>query len=186
MGIAHPFFIGFNLAAMYHSMAIRTSVMTFTRAIPLLFALAFVPAASAQVYKCVGDDGKIAYTNDRDSAKSKGCKVLDNDQAISTVPMSSGTNTNAKAPTPPNFPNVGGNTQRTRDAARRQVLEGELATEQQALDAAKQALTEQEATRSGDERNYQKVLDRLQPFKDKVEQHERNIEALNKEISGLN
>jgi hypothetical protein len=29
------------------------------------------------------------------------------------------------------------------------------------------------------------VLDRLQPFKEKVEQHARNIEALNKEISSL-
>ena len=39
--------------------------------------------------------------------------------------------------------------------------------------------------RRGDERNYQKVLDRLQPFKDKVDLHKRNIEALRREISGL-
>ena len=39
--------------------------------------------------------------------------------------------------------------------------------------------------RLGDERNYQKVLDRLQPFKDKVDLHKRNIEALRREISGL-
>lgn len=39
--------------------------------------------------------------------------------------------------------------------------------------------------RSGDERNYQRVLDRLQPFKDKAALHERNIEAIRKEISNL-
>ena len=75
--------------------------------------------------------------------------------------------------------------QRARDDSRRQVLEAELATEEGALTAAEQALAEQESVRMGDERNYQKVLDRLQPFKDKVELHKRNIEALRREISGL-
>ena len=42
-----------------------------------------------------------------------------------------------------------------------------------------------EAIRTGDERNYQRVLDRLQPYKDKVALHERNIEALKKEIGNL-
>ncbi len=37
--------------------------------------------------------------------------------------------------------------------------------------------------RSGDERNYQKVLDRLQPYKDEVERHQKNVEALKKEIN---
>ena len=61
----------------------------------------------------------------------------------------------------------------------------ERATEEGALAAAVKALAEQEAVRLGDERNYQKVLDRLQPFKDKVDLHKRNIEALRREISGL-
>jgi hypothetical protein len=39
--------------------------------------------------------------------------------------------------------------------------------------------------RSGDEKNYQRVLDRLQPYKDKVALHERNVEALRKEIRNL-
>jgi hypothetical protein len=36
-----------------------------------------------------------------------------------------------------------------------------------------------------DERNYQKALERLQPYKDKLQIHERNIEALRKEIANL-
>jgi heme oxygenase len=64
-------------------------------------------------------------------------------------------------------------------------LESELSSERAALDDARKALAEQEAVRNGDERNYQKVLDRLQPFKDDVERRTRNVEALNKEISGL-
>jgi hypothetical protein len=152
------------------------------RALPLLLALGFAPMASAQVYKCVNaDDNRVTYTNDRDSAKAKGCKVLDAEQSISTISM------NPKAtPTPSTFPKVTSDSQRERDNARRQVLETERSDELKALEAARQELTEQENTRNGDERNYQKVLDRVQPYKDKVEQHERNLEALNKEISNLN
>jgi hypothetical protein len=50
---------------------------------------------------------------------------------------------------------------------------------------ASKELTEQESVRLGDERNYQKYLDRVQSFKDKVALHERNIEALNKELAKL-
>jgi hypothetical protein len=80
---------------------------------------------------------------------------------------------------------VDSGTQKARDTDRRRILEEELATEQRALDGAQKQLTEQEAVRYGDERNYQKVLDRLQPFKDKVHLHERNIEALKREIGNL-
>ncbi|GHT86258.1 hypothetical protein FACS1894116_10000 [Betaproteobacteria bacterium] len=156
--------------------------MSLMRAIPLILALGFAPMASAQVYKCVNaDDNRVTYTNDRDAAKAKGCKVLDAEQAVSTISM------NPKAtPTPATFPKVTNDSQRERDSARRQVLETERGGELQALEAARQALAEQEGIRNGDEHNYQKVLDRVQPYKDKVEQHERNLEALNKEISNLN
>jgi len=33
--------------------------------------------------------------------------------------------------------------------------------------------------------HYQKVLDRVRPFKDRVELHKRNVDALRREISGL-
>jgi hypothetical protein len=167
--------------------------MNFMRTIPLLFALGFAPltsaqAASDQVFKCVDANGKITYTNDRDAAK--GCQVLDTEQAVSTIPMKSTsvstTGTGTNTPTPPSFPRVTTDAQRERDTSRRQLLENELAVEQRALEEAQQALAAQEAIRTGDEKNYQKVLDRLQPFKDKVDQHQRNIEALNREISGLN
>ncbi len=39
--------------------------------------------------------------------------------------------------------------------------------------------------RSGDERNYARVEERLQPYKDSVETHEKNIEALRRELNNL-
>ena len=53
------------------------------------------------------------------------------------------------------------------------------------LQQAKAELSEQEQTRGGDERNYQRVLDRLQKYKDEVGQHEKNLEALKKELSNV-
>jgi hypothetical protein len=45
------------------------------------------------------------------------------------------------------------------------------------LQAARAALAEQEAIRNGNERNYQRVLDRLKPYQDAVERIEREIES---------
>lgn len=133
-------------------------------------------ASHADVYKCVDADGHVTYTNTKSSAK--GCKVLSQDQRVSTVP-------GRATPSPAGFPKVDGDTQKARDGDRRKILEQELGTEQQHLEQAKKELAEQEAVRSGDERNYQRVLDRLQPYKDKMALHERNIEALKKEIANL-
>ena len=65
----------------------------------------------------------------------------------------------------------------------REILEKELATEQDLLAKAQKALAEQEAVRHGDERNYAKVLERLQPFKDNVDLHAKNVEALRRELA---
>jgi hypothetical protein len=76
-------------------------------------------------------------------------------------------------------------TQRKRDDDRRRILEDELAREQQALDQARKTLTEQEGQRSGEERNYQRVLDRLKPYQEAVAAHERNIASIRQEIANL-
>ncbi|MDR2015266.1 MAG: DUF4124 domain-containing protein [Azoarcus sp.] len=134
------------------------------------------PHASSQVFKCVDANGKVTYSNDNGSGK--GCKPLSNEQSVSTISM--------RASLPPAaFPRVSDEAQRERDKTRRQVLEKELDDEQLKLEDARNKLTEQEAIRLGDEKNFQRVLDRLQPYKDAVAQRERNIEALNQELSRL-
>ncbi|MCL1824961.1 MAG: DUF4124 domain-containing protein [Betaproteobacteria bacterium] len=155
-----------------------------------LFFLTFALApfsASAQVFKCVDANGKVTYSNNGGSAK--GCKQLSNEQSVSTISM-------RPNPSPAAFPKVSDDTQRERDKTRRQILEKELDSEQSALEEARKELTEQEATFQGGETfvnrqtgvrgvNYQKKLDRLQPYKDAVGRRERNIEALTQELSGL-
>jgi len=82
-------------------------------------------------------------------------------------------------------------TQKSRDTDRRRILESELAAQQANADQAKQELAEQEATVLPNERmqggaiSGGKVQERLQPYKDKVALHQRNVEAIRKEISNL-
>jgi multidrug resistance efflux pump len=78
---------------------------------------------------------------------------------------------------------VDGGTQRQRDAERRKILDQEMAVEQKLLDQARRELAEQESQRFGSERNYQRVLDRLEPYKKKVKLHEDNIASLRRELN---
>ena len=76
-------------------------------------------------------------------------------------------------------------TQRKRDDERRRILEQELAAEQQRLEEARLQLQEQESIRLGNERNYQRYLDRVTPYREAVENHQRNVEALQRELNNL-
>lgn len=136
--------------------------------------------AQAQIYECVDASGNKRFTNIKSEAK--GCKQLDVGP-VNTIPAFKPP---AKtAPAPANFPKVDATTQRERDTDRRRILEQELSSEQKQLAAAQKALAEQQAVRNGDERNYQRVLDRLEPYQKRVKQHENNIESLKKELANL-
>jgi hypothetical protein len=84
---------------------------------------------------------------------------------------------------PASFPRESATDRASAKGRQREILEQELAAEQADLAKAKQALVEQEGVREGDERNYARVLERLQPFKDRVETHEKNVEALKRELA---
>ncbi|WP_225433335.1 DUF4124 domain-containing protein [Thauera sedimentorum] len=149
----------------------------------LLLLTLLAGSAHAQVYKCVDEEGRVTYTNDRTIAK--GCTQLSQDQPVSTIPAPAARPSPAPSAAPQNFPRVSPDAQRERDQSRRQILEKELAQEESALAEAQKALADQEAVRYGNERNYQRVLDRLAPFKEKVEQHQRNVDALKRELREL-
>lgn len=138
--------------------------------------------AHAEVWKCIDADGHVTYTNNK--GNTKGCQPLTVELPVSTVPAVRPP-PRAPATTPQTFPRVDSDTQKSRDDSRKRILEDELAKEEQALQQARQALSEGEAVRLGDERNYQKYLDRIQRLKDTVSLHERNVEALKRELASL-
>ncbi len=147
----------------------------------VLFAMTVTTVRADVMYQCVDEDGHKTFSNVKPSGKGVKCTAMDLAPSTS-VPAPKPA---AKVPTPANFPKVGENAQKERDNDRRRILEGELAAEQKNLEQAKKDLAEQEAVRSGDERNYQRLLERLEPFKNKVALHERNIEAIQKELAKL-
>ena len=66
-----------------------------------------------------------------------------------------------------------------------QKVEGEVQTEQKALEDARAALSSGQEVRNGNERNYQKYLDRVKGLQDAVDAHQSNLDALQKEIANL-
>jgi hypothetical protein len=146
----------------------------------LLLTALVTSAAHAQIYECVDASGNKRFTNIK--AEAKGCKLLDVGP-INTVPPPKPPG--KAAPGPASFPKVEPETQKQRDGDRRRILEQELANEQKQLANAQKELADQQSVRDGSERNYQRVLDRLEPFQKKVKQHEDNIENLRKELANL-
>jgi hypothetical protein len=143
-------------------------------------SLSATTIAQADIYKCVDPAGHVTYSN----VVQPGCQKL-NLEPLSTIPAppKPAAKSDSATQPPAGFPKVDADAQKKRDADRKKILEDELAAEQKQLDESRKALAEQEAVRSGDEKNYQRVLDRLQPYKDKVALHERNVEALKKELA---
>lgn len=149
--------------------------------ISLPLAAAALPLR-AEIYECVDENGNKRFTNI--TKEAKGCKAL-NIAPPATAPGNKAQAKPAPVATPANFPRVDAQTQRNRDAERRRILEQELANEQKLLGEARAALAEQESIRLGSERNYQRVLDRLEPYKKKVNLHEDNVASLRRELANL-
>lgn len=138
----------------------------------LAFLLLPLAATANTLYKCTDDSGLVLFTNQK--TKNKNCVVLSQQAPAPTT----GGGTKAKAsatPTPGDFPRVSGNEQKARDSDRRAILEKELANELQNADKAKKALFD-----AGNQ-----PAEKLQPLRDTVALHERNVESLKKELGNL-
>jgi hypothetical protein len=145
--------------------------------------------AHADIWECLDASGNKRFTNIK--AEAKGCKLLvvaSPNTVASPKPASKGVpgepSKGATGSTPANFPKVDTETQKQRDNDRRKILDQELASEQKLLDQARKELSDQESQRLGSERNYQRVLERLEPYKKKVKLHEDNIANLKRELAG--
>ncbi|MDR0777277.1 MAG: DUF4124 domain-containing protein [Azonexus sp.] len=148
-------------------------------ALALLIAAASLPAAAQTIYKCVDENGGTLISNTR---VNKDCQavVLTPETAMPAPPPRS---RSAARPTPADFPRVAEDAQKARDGDRRLILEQELSGEQRNLAQAKRDLADQESLRQPPETPA--GVDRLAPYRDRVAQHERNIVAIQKELSGL-
>lgn len=137
----------------------------------------------AEIYKRVDAEGHVTYS----SEPIKGGKKL----YLKPLPTMSGSRSSRNS-TPEDFPKVDSQTQRSRDATRRIILEDELATEEQLLTTARENLKSIESNPEpliGPDgvpfRNTGKYAEKLKNAQESVALHEQNISALRTEISNL-
>ncbi len=163
----------------------RSSAAMRLAAIAGMAALA-AGQASAQgvVYRCPGPP--VLYT-DAMSAKEaaeKGCRSIE------------GTPISVIAPVKPRAPTVSASgtqgelkvdakDQRVRDDDRRRILEQELRDAEGKLAKLQQEYNGGQPERRGDERNYQKYLDRTTELKASVSRQEADVQAIKRELAKL-
>ena len=132
--------------------------------------------AQSEIYKCPDGGGRSTYTNVKRDTVGKNCTLVTKE--VSVVP--------SQAPAPLRFaPPAAPSGAVSRNEGRRRILESELQNEQQLLADSRQKLAEQEGIRNGDERNYARVLERLKPYQEAVDQHAKNIEQIRGELDKL-
>jgi hypothetical protein len=152
----------------------------------LLCASLALPAAHADatVYKCVRN-GQTELTD----VYRAGCKALDLPGYVPAPQPRPGAASgaaraaSAAAPAPADFPRVDSATQKARDDDRKEILNDELRAEEKKLADLKRDYNGGEPERQGNEKNYQKYLDRVAQMKDDISRTEKNIEALKREIA---
>jgi len=158
----------------------------------LLISLTVPTAAVAEIYKHVDADGRVTYSN----IKSKGATRLEIDPDASNISndraKAKSSSTSKRTATPDSFPRVDKDMQNQRDGKRRSILQNELDAEKAALEEAKKAYSEGESnpevyrTANGQTfRNVPKFDEKMKSLKENVDNHQKNIELLQKELDSL-
>ncbi len=173
-----------------HQMRVGFTILVMAVTSLLAVWSAPAPAQSSDVYMCKGAGGVPEYRNGN-PGNSKDCKRLNLPDVV-TVPgtrsgggATSGGAAKAAATSPAAFPRVDTATQRSRDGERRGVLEQELQSEEAKLAGLRAEYNNGEPERQGNERNYQKYLDRTARLRDDVARSEANVASLKRELSTL-
>lgn len=159
-------------------------------------------APATVIYKLVDDSGRVTYSN----LPMKGAVKVDLDPLTTlTLPQASVAprTTLASVSQTPALPNIDSATQKKRDGMRRKILEDEVRSEEQLLNEAKLALTEQESDRSivmmmraaaekqsagaivEARRAYDQREEKLRAMQDAIATHEKNVGAIKKELAAL-
>ncbi len=151
-----------------------------TWALACCVAMGFSASASAQgsVCKYIDANGNIVFTN---VAPDKGLRKL---SCLDSDDIGKKSATPARTtPTPAGFPRVDADTQRGRDDVRRRVLSEELATEEKLLAEARTSYANGAPVPLPEEQaNAERYRDRIGRLRQAVQLHERNIDALKKEL----
>lgn len=155
----------------------------------LLLAGGALPALSAEtadssvMYRCPGNDYKNTIT--AKEAERLGCKKIEG-APVTIIQM-----TKPRPATAVPGASGGGNVrvdpiaQRGRDSDARRILEGELRGEEEKLAVMQKEFNNGQPERQGDEKNFQKYLDRVNDMRAAIARKQTDIAALQREIKKL-
>jgi hypothetical protein len=144
--------------------------------------------AGAVVYRCPGPP--VLYTDALSAAEARdrNCRSIEG----TPITVIQGTKPRPVQSAPPTGSaprsadtRVDPNDQRARDSDAKRILEAELRKEEERLDALKREYNNGEPERRGEERNYQRYIDRVAEMKTAVQRKEEDIAAIKRELSRL-
>ncbi len=167
-------------------MSLPTSLI---RVAALLIAGAVLPVLAADgpdasvMYRCPGNDYK--NTINAKEAEKLGCKRIEG-APVTIIQMTRPRN-------PAATPAAGGGSavrvdpvsQRARDSDARRILEGELKNEEERLATMQKEFNNGQPERQGDEKNFQKYLDRVNDMRAAIARKQTDIAALQRELKKL-
>jgi hypothetical protein len=148
------------------------------------------------VYRCPGNP--VLYTDaisDKE-ARERGCRTIEG-APITIIQSPQRAARGNGVPVPPASPGAGSGVrpepsarvepseQRARDSDRRAILSAELRREEQALLEAQRDYNGGQPERRGDERNYQKYIDRVAEMKAAIARKESDVAAIRRELAKL-
>ncbi len=167
-----------NRTVFFKSTPLKTS---FCILLGAFFALSCYStfAESGDIYQCTDANGKTEFRNTGDI---KGCKKLSVEPVV--IPKLA-PNAKANPAAGQNFPKVDSTTQKNRDNDRKRILEEELKAQQTKLADLKKTYNNGEPERQGDERNFQKYLDRVQKMKEDIGRSESDVQSIKSEIDKI-
>jgi hypothetical protein len=154
----------------------------------LCLVVPFAGAQAREVYRCPGNPVLYTDTLTAKEAKDKGCRTLEG----APITVVQGARPRQGTPVPPKADGartadekVNPNDQRARDSDARRILQEELKREEDRLAALQKEYNNGEPDRLGDERNYQKYLDRVASMKADIARKESDVAALRRELDKL-
>ena len=154
------------------------------RATALVLAWPLLASAQTTVYKCPGPP--VLYTDALSAAEArdKGCTTIEG-APITVIQATRPRPAPAASTARPGEARVDPADQRARDTDARRILSDELRREEDRLAALQKDFNNGEPERRGDERNYQRYLDRVAEMKSAIARKEADIAALRRELSKL-
>jgi hypothetical protein len=149
----------------------------------LLLGFAAGAVAQGSVCKYMDTNGNIVFSNLPPDKGMRKISCMSGEEPAKRPGSTASSGSKSSTPTPGDFPRVDSGTQKGRDDVRRKVLGEELATEEQLLAESRAAYANGAPVPLPEESsNAEKYRERIARYRQAMQLHERNIEALKKEL----